>query len=156
MPSESGCQGILCCRSKGRKEQGKKIDKEDKVMPRKDGDIRYDEYYKNQFNTQLSAENEARFNTWMQNRSNDMRRDLSKDLVDYDLRGYWLNGGYKNGSRKIMSEKYKKPNHRTFTKESIYHGMDSPYGVPFEGGSWDDDGNFIPSDMQRNVMGWKK
>lgn len=124
-------------------------------MPNKYGDIRYDEYYRNQFNTTLSEANERNFMNWVSRLGKRTGRDVLKDLIDYDLRGYWVNGGYKNGPREPYPEEYKKPNHRTFSDRSIYHGMQSPYGVPYEGGSWDEEGNFIPSEMQRNVMGWR-
>lgn len=64
---------------------------------------------------------------------------MSNDDIDYDLRGYWLNGGYKEESSGHMPDTYKKPNHPTFSNESIYHGKPDPWGKKFDGGAWEGD-----------------
>lgn len=92
------------------------------------------------FDTQLSDENETRFNNWLKTVSANRGRDVSKDLTDYDLRGYWLNGGFKDTTGQgHMPDTYKKPNHPTFSDESIYHD-----GRNYIGGSWKGDTAFVP------------
>ena len=98
------------------------------------------DYFLNSYNTPLPEELEPQFQQWLFANSVGQNRDLSMDLVDYDLRGYWLNGGFKQElSGGHLPDTYKKPNHLTFSTESIYHGADSPFGGKFEGGSWGKD-----------------
>jgi len=49
-----------------------------------------DLYWKQNYNTKLSAENESRFKNWTAAQSKARGRDMSNDDIDYDLRGYWL------------------------------------------------------------------
>lgn len=108
-----------------------------------------DEYWKQNYNTKLSPENEAKFNRWVAAQSKLRGRDMSNDDTDYDLRGYWLNGGHKDQGQGHMPDTYKKPNHPTFSNESIYHGAPDPRGGKFDGGKWggnDETGwTFMPS-----------
>jgi hypothetical protein len=92
------------------------------------------------FDTQLSQENEQRFRNWLAKESQRRGRDMNLDLSDYDLRGYWINGGYKDATgRGHMPDTYKKPNHPTFSNESIYHD-----GKNYVGGTWQGDSAFVP------------
>jgi hypothetical protein len=98
-----------------------------------------DLYWKQNYNTKLSAENESRFKNWTAAQSKARGRDMSNDDIDYDLRGYWLNGGHKSEAAGHMPDTYKKPNHPTFSNESIYHGKPDSRGGKFEGGKWEGD-----------------
>jgi len=89
------------------------------------------------FDTMLSQENERRFQVWMRLQSQMRNRDMTKDLKDYDLRGYWLNGGFNDKGKGHMPDTYKKPNHPTFSDESMYHDNDK-----YVGGHWNEDGSF--------------
>jgi len=101
------------------------------------------------FDTQLSQENEQRFKSWLAVESKRRGRDMNRDLFDYDLRGYWLNGGHRDTTgRGHMPDKYKKPNHPTFSNESIYHD-----GVNYIGGSWSGDSAFVPGATNLQVHG---
>jgi hypothetical protein len=103
------------------------------------------------FDTKLDAENEKRFNFWLSDQSTIRKRDLSKDLEDYDLRGYWFNGGYQDRTGKgHMPDTYKKPNHPTFSNESIYNGVDLGNGQIAQGGKWGEGDSFEvgPTNMQ--------
>ena len=71
---------------------------------------------------------------------------MAKDVRDYDSRGAWLElkrGTMKKDQRGHLGDKYKKPNHPTFSDQSIYHGKDGYWG-----GSWTKDNNgrdvFLP------------
>lgn len=60
------------------------------------------------------------------------------DTHDYDLRGAWqaVQRGDWKGKPGHLPDKWKKPNHPTFSDESQYHGVDG-----HEGGKWGRDGD---------------
>lgn len=80
-----------------------------------------------QFNTPLSKEEERAFLKWAGDRVGDLR--------DYDLKGAWKAGFRSKGH---LPDTFKKPNHPTFSEESMY----SQPGMA--GGSWGDK-TFSPS-----------
>ncbi|MBN1980535.1 MAG: hypothetical protein JW795_03325 [Chitinivibrionales bacterium] len=101
------------------------------------------------FDTQLNQENEQRFQNWVKAVSKLRGRDISKDTEDYDLRGYWINGGYKDTTGQgHMPDTYKKPNHPTFSNESIYHD-----GKNYVGGTWEGDSVFVPGATNLRTYG---
>lgn len=66
------------------------------------------------YNTQLSPEEESKFQSWKaQNAPNDSG-------ADYDLRGAYKAGLTKDIASGHWPDTYKKPNHPTFSEESIY------------------------------------
>lgn len=78
-----------------------------------------------QYNTQLSPEEERAFQAWA--------GDKLKDTYDYDLRGAWkdiVSGKIQQDERGHLPDTYKKPNHPTFSNESIYSTPETP------GGKW--------------------
>ena len=96
--------------------------------------------FTNKYNTKLSPVQEKQFLIDMQDRLN--------DLYDYDLRGAWLelqNGNMSEDARGHLGDKYKKPNHITFSDESKYHNVDG-----YKGGHWSIDSHgsdvYTPSD----------
>lgn len=102
-----------------------------------------DRFYRENFNTLLSPEEEWRFHTT----ADALDLDLTDDLVDYDLRGAFKDGGLFDDN---LPDKYRKPNHPLFDTESIYAGQpDIHNGGEYEGGQWGKDaaGNqtFTPS-----------
>ena len=108
-------------------------------------------YWQQNYNTPLSAGNEARFQNWMAMQSKARGRDMSGDLENYDLKGYWVGGGYGDTGKGHMPDTYKKPNHVSFSDESKYSGTADPWGGKFQGGRWiGDDQNgwsYQPSDQ---------
>ena len=53
------------------------------------------------------------------------------DMYDYDIKGAWkelADGRMEIGRNNHLGDTYKKPNHPTFSDESIYHCIDSYYG----------------------------
>jgi hypothetical protein len=91
--------------------------------------------YTDKFNTPLSPEQEQQFQGWMVEQSkipgpNGKTRDVSKDLYDYDMRGDWLQGANRD-ERGHGTDRFKKPNHMTFSTGSQYHGAEGN-----EGGEW--------------------
>lgn len=85
--------------------------------------------YTDKYNTQLSPGQEWQFQNWVSNRSATEGRDVSKDLFDYDLRGAWLNNA-ESAANGHLPDTWKKPNHMTFSDQSMY----SAPGMP--GGQW--------------------
>jgi len=73
------------------------------------------------------------------------------DTVNYDLRGAWLANPKSIGSTGHLTDKWKKPNHPTFSTESKYSTPATP------GGNWVDSGNdawsFTPSPWQISLAG---
>lgn len=71
-------------------------------------------------------------------------KDPAMEEKNYDLKGYFAeNGPVKLGPGQHLTDKFKKPNHPTFSKESKYSTPDMP------GGEWNDLGggkwSFKPS-----------
>lgn len=87
------------------------------------------EWFYNNFNTKLAPNEEAEFQQWLKAESKRRKRDLSKDLYTYDLRGAWKAGEAPDKAGHL-TDRYKKPSHITFSDESMYHG-----GI-WRGGSW--------------------
>ncbi|WP_278549852.1 hypothetical protein [Cloacibacillus evryensis] len=98
--------------------------------------------YSGKYNTNLSEGEEKAFQEWLSAESKKQGRDVSKDLFDYDLRGLFKeDGGF--GDNGHAPDKFKKPNHPTFSTGSVYSGEDH------QGGEWlETDGKwkFKPSD----------
>jgi hypothetical protein len=92
------------------------------------------------YNTVLPEFAEKGFQSWMKTQSKTTGRDLNNDLHDYDLRGYFKENGAVNLSGTHLTDKYKKPNHPTFSTNSIYDGVDGNQGGQWTkaaDGSWD-------------------
>lgn len=89
------------------------------------------------YNTRLTQDQEKQFMKWIADESKRQGRDLLLDLGDYDVRGYWL-GGNTPDERGHGTDQYKKPNHPTFSNESVYNGTNGYWG-----GKWGEN-EFIP------------
>lgn len=86
-----------------------------------------------QYNTQLSPDEESAYQAWAKGQGRE------KDVFNYDLRGAWKelqSGTMSEDERGHLGDKYKKPNHPTFSTESIYNGKDG-----YQGGVWSRNGN---------------
>lgn len=73
------------------------------------------------YNTQLTPQDEALFQAWADHGGR------VGDLRDYDLRGAWKSAA-KEAMNGHLPDTYKKPNHPTFSIESIYNGVDGAMG----------------------------
>lgn len=108
------------------------------------------EDFRYRFNTELNPEDEKKFRKWIQTAPMYLRRNHS---FDYDLRGAWKAGVLKPGKR--LPEKFKKPNHPTFSTESRYHSR-----YHFAGGNWqkinDLQYGFIPSEHNLRMYNKKE
>lgn len=87
------------------------------------------------YNTKLSADDEQNFQTWAK------ANPRLGNTYDYDSRGFWK-AGAQEADNGHGSDKWKKPNHPTFSNESQYSGKDGNVG-----GEWGKDGakTFTPS-----------
>ena len=89
------------------------------------------------YTTELTPKEEALFSVWRKTLPTNLQND-----TDYDLRGAFKDG-LTPDDRNHFNDKYKKPNHITFSDQSMYHSGDTP------GGQWKDrpDGgsDFYPS-----------
>lgn len=106
----------------------------DKAAGKNDENIRelsasYAKDFTGQYNTKLSPKEEQEFQAWAK------KNNKLRDLYDYDMRGAWKAGVAGKGGEH-SPDTYKKPNHPTFSDESIYHGKDK-----FLGGHWGREGN---------------
>lgn len=91
------------------------------------------------------------YKSWLKYKSNLEGRDLSKDEQDYDMEGYYNSlkyndKDYKPGQGMHLPDTFKKPNHPTFSEESMY-------SIPVirQGGKWDKEG-FTPSQYNLNNL----
>lgn len=87
------------------------------------------------YNTPLSPDKEDEFQTWLKQMSQKRGYDMTQEMRDYDLRGLWKEkGGF--DARGHATDEFKKPNHPTFSNESIYSGVNG-----FQGGEWTKSGD---------------
>ena len=88
--------------------------------------------YRKKYNTKLAPDLEKEYKNFAADESLRRGRDITMDEGAYDVRGAWLSMGQSNArfAPGHGSDKWKKPNHPTFSDESIYATKDNP------GGSW--------------------
>jgi len=115
----------------------------EKYLPSKEEDPEM--LYKDRYNTPLSEKEQPLFNQWVSEESKKRRRDILMDKGTYDLQGFWKNDRTMD-SDSHGSDKWKKPNHPTFSIESIYNGMNGN-----QAGSWGEDGSYYPSRQTRDL-----
>ena len=80
------------------------------------------------YNTKLTPEEERVYREWAIKNG----YDPFKGTYDYDLRGAWKAGEGKGGNGH-MTDRFKKPNHPTFSRESQYEGAGGVRGGWWEG-----------------------
>lgn len=80
--------------------------------------------YTNLFNTPLAPDEEAQFQAWA------AKTGRARDLFDYDMRGAWKAGAGQSDNGHFP-DTFKKPNHPTFSIESMYNGTEG-----MRGGRW--------------------
>lgn len=100
------------------------------------------------------------YKEWLEYQSRLQKRDVSQDEQDYDLESYYnslkqnpgIPGKFNPEANSAhLTDTYKKPNHPTFSKDSMY----SIPGIQ-EGGEWDKDySEYTPSDVNMTNMGLK-
>lgn len=83
--------------------------------------------YRNRWNTLVPKDKVKAYRAYLQRYHKDDR-----EAETYDIKGAFL-AGEKPDEYGHMTDRYKKPNHPTFSTDSQYHGRDGE-----EGGTWDD------------------
>lgn len=94
------------------------------------------------YQTQLSAEEEAHFQQWRAALPHDLQ-----NMDDYDLRGAWREN-FRAAANGHLGDKYKMPNHMTFSNESQYSN------AQHAGGSWADATPTTMSDAAKRWVYW--
>lgn len=94
-----------------------------------------DDAFKNRYNTELSPEEEVQYQDWIKAETAKRKRDVSKDEIDYDMRGDWKAGASRD-ARGHGADTFKKPNHPTFSENSQYHNVPDEEGNVQVGGKW--------------------
>ncbi len=84
--------------------------------------------FTNRYNTPIPPDRQKEYESWI---AEDPKRE--KDKYDYDVNGFFLSGEGKSANGHATDE-FKKPNHPTFSDQSIYNGVDG-----FNGGHWDEE-----------------
>ena len=97
--------------------------------------------FKEKYNTPLTKEEKIEYDAWVAAESKRQGRDITWDLGTYDIQGFWKSGDHKKMDKDNHgSDKWKKPNHPTFSNQSKYHNVDG-----YVGGTWAEDGGYTPS-----------
>lgn len=89
--------------------------------------------------TELNQEDQASFDNWLTDQSTKVGRDMSNDMEDYDLKGWWQKNGSIDLGQGHLTDEFKLPNHPTFSDQSVYHGKDGNEGgswTPLQNGQW--------------------
>lgn len=89
-----------------------------------------DPTWKAQYNTPIPPERQRDFDQWVAKQHTLTGKDPRADMQDYDVQGYFLSQGA-NDERGHGPDTFKKPNHPTFSDESMYSGKAGNVG-----GSW--------------------
>lgn len=101
--------------------------------------------FSDQYNTQLSPAEEAQFRAWA------AKAGRLRDVYDYDLRGAWK-ASAQEAANGHLPDTYKKPNHPTFSAESVYSGKNGAVG-----GTWTQNSRgqwqFTPSEYNLRTYG---
>ena len=101
--------------------------------------------YEKLYNTPLSDGETGLYEAWLRTLPEEQR-----NTYDYDLQGYAKSRNFLPVEAGHMPDTYKKPNHPTFSAESIYNGVDGLYG-----GIWTNINNewvFYPSEWNKQFL----
>lgn len=82
---------------------------------------------KSRYNTQLNPVEQVYFNAWAD------KNNRANDAYDYDIQGAFrdlMSGQMTESQNRHLGDKYKKPNHPTFSNQSIYSTTE------MQGGNW--------------------
>ena len=98
------------------------------------------------YDTKLTKDEEQKFQAWAKKAKETGVINPNDNFQDYDMRGFWKNEVLQHtelasgNAEAHFTDKYKKPNHESFSTESMYAtGDNAKYA-----GTWDENGDFIP------------
>lgn len=123
---------VKIIRSKVRKAQEGVVTEEEEVW---DPEM----LFLDRYNTPLTKIEQVNFQKWIRLESKRKGRDIMMDKGAYDIQGSWKAQSGEDGDGHGL-DTWKKPNHPTFSNESMYHGVDG-----YEGGSWGEGGEYTPT-----------
>lgn len=93
------------------------------------------------YRTQLTADEQKNFDVWAKDMKSKGFINANDNFQDYDMQGYWKNEVLNNtdlangNAQNHFTDKYKMPNHETFSNESMYAtGDNAKYA-----GHWEND-----------------
>lgn len=104
-----------------------------------------DEHFTANYNTPIPADRQQDYNLWKWKQSRKAGRDVTGDMIDYDVQGFYMKNAQQSGNGH-GPDTFKKPNHPTFSDQSQYHGLDG-----YEGGTWGDN-SYYPSPTNEAMM----
>ena len=106
--------------------------------PGDDTYMRIEDAFADKFNTELTPIEKIHYKLWLEAGFGNPR-----DIGTYDIQGYWKSGQWKNNTDPDNhgTDKFKKPNHPTFSAESKYSKQKG--GSEYIGGVWREDGGFM-------------
>jgi hypothetical protein len=99
------------------------------------------------FNTKLSPKDEAKFQSW----AKDNGKNPDMESIDYDLRGMYADSA-KFAGNGHGTDKFKKPNHPTFSDQSKYHNSSDGEGGMYVGGKWGGEGDQFTYTPSKEMM----
>ena len=104
--------------------------------------------FTDQYNTTLNSQEQVGYNSWIAQQSQLTGRNIANDSYDYDLQGWYKANGPQNLTGAHLTDQYKKPNHPTFSDQSMYHGVNG-----MQGGQWNQkmDGSYTFTPGSTNV-----
>lgn len=109
--------------------------------------------YVGEYNTKLTLPEMMEFHSWAKNKYGD-HDSMLREMGDYDIQGAWK--AQKSGQSIVdpvtghWPDTFKKPNHITFSNQSMYHSEATP------GGQWIQTNNkwqYKPSEHVKNIHG---
>lgn len=107
--------------------------------------------YTDKYNTSLNPIESAAYSAWSDKNTLLSGRDVNKDKYDYDLQGWWQSNQSQDLSGGHLTDDWKKPNHPTFSDQSIYNGVDGNNGGTWQTNS-DNTYSFHASDTNMRMM----
>ena len=112
--------------------------------------------FTNKYNTNLSPDDEAKFQAWgKEQAAKNNGRNPAQDTFDYDMRGFWkaADGNPTFADNGHAGDAFKKPNHPTFSTFSNYNGVDGYQGGAWSGGQDGKPWNFAASPTNVQMQG---
>lgn len=102
------------------------------------------------YNTGLTQKEFDKFYDWALKKYGSLK-SLVYEMGTYDVQGSWKSGdAFKTNYRGHGTDKWKKPNHKSFSTESVYHSSETP------GGRWiktPSGSQFHPSEITLDLYG---
>jgi len=139
-----GGEDVMTCHKCGGTARLAKAQNGFSFLPEQDPEM----IYTDRFNTPLTEEEQKEFDNWVAQESKRRGRNILMDKGAYDVQGFWKSGDYTRMKDGHGFDTWKKPNHPTFSNQSIYHGVDGFYG-----GNWTPESGYQPSKQSAAIYG---